>query len=80
MNVEREMFKDRFIIVDGGILKLKPWQPLALIEKKLFPNEQNIFFSQNRFHKRSDGYYCLVQDIGKFRFYIVGSLYNAPSI
>ena len=58
------MFKDRFIIVDGGILKLKPWQPLASIEEKLFPDEKQLFFTQKRFHKRSDGYYCLVREIG----------------
>ena len=65
VEAEREFFKDRYTLVDGGIFTVKPWEPLAEIEQKLFPNEENLFFTETRFHKRSDGYYCLVRDISK---------------
>ena len=68
---ERTFFKQRYILVDGGVFTVKPWQSLAEIEKKLFPNEQNLFFIQKRFHKRSDGYYCLIKDISKFEILLL---------
>ena len=58
-----QFYGDRLILVDGGILKVEPWKPLADVERVLFPDEKNLYFTEKRFHKRSDGYYCLVRSL-----------------
>ena len=62
--VQREFFKDRLIDVDGGTLSSEPWLPLAEIEKKLFPNLKDLFFTEKRFYQGNDGHYCLVRNSG----------------
>ena len=42
---------------------MEPWKPLSEFERTLFPNEKNLFFTEDRFHQRDDGYYCLVIDL-----------------
>ena len=58
-----QFYGDRLILVDGGIFKVEPWLPLADVERALFPDEKNLFFTDKRFHKRDDGYYCLVRNL-----------------
>ena len=60
---EREFYGDRLILVDGGIFKINPWSPLAQVERALFPDEKNVYFTRKRFHKRDDGHYCLVLNL-----------------
>ena len=42
---------------------MKPWEPLGKIERALFPDEKDLYFTEKRFHKRDDGYYCLIKDL-----------------
>ena len=63
----RNFFGDKYVLIDGGRFTVQPWQSLAEIERKLFPEEEDLFYTQNRFHKREDGYYCLVEDISELK-------------
>ena len=65
VNEERQFYGDRLILVDGGIFKVEPWKPLAKVERALFPDEEDLYFTAKRFHKRDDGYYCLVHNLKK---------------
>ena len=55
------------ILVDGGVFKEEPWKSLSDIERNLFPDEKNLYFTNERFYKRDDGYYCLVIDLKEER-------------
>ena len=58
-----QFFGDRLHLVDGEIFKVEPWTVLAKVERALFPDEKDLFFIEKRFHKRDDGYYCVVKDL-----------------
>ena len=55
------------ILVDGVVFKVEPWKSLSDIERNLFPDEKNLYFTNERFYKRDDGYYCLVIDLKEER-------------
>ena len=55
------------ILVDGGVFKVEPWKSLSDIERTLFPDEKNLYFTNERFHRRDDGCYCLVTDLREER-------------
>ena len=51
------------ILVDGSVFKVEPWKSLSDIERTLFPDEKNLYFTNERFHNRDERYYCLVKDL-----------------
>ena len=61
INREQKFYGDRLIVTDGGVFAKQPWVTLSKIERVLFPKKKVRYFTENRFHKRDDGYYCLVK-------------------
>ena len=58
-----KFYGDRLILVDGGVFKEKLWIPLSNIERSLFPDEENLYFTEKRFSKWGDEHFCLKKDL-----------------
>ena len=63
----QKFFGDRLVLIDGGVFKETPWTSLMQVEKTLFPDSKNRFFTKRRFKKRDDGYFCLVIDLVRLK-------------
>ena len=62
IDAERAFFGQRLVLVDGGVLKERPWESLQKIEHVLFG--RNNFFVRERFVKQN-GNYCLLRKNGE---------------
>ena len=56
------MFNTKGIIIDGGRMKTEPWKVFSELEKEL---NLEPYFTEERFTKRYDGYYCYKYPDGK---------------